>query len=1376
MLETTETMTQYLEQWAQDDSIDNVIEQLSKICELLEKETEIYLKMDPDPLDDRHPSRTKPTCSLGPLLKYLFKNDNFMDKLVTSYLLNRDNRDLQIVACRLTIDILPGLETSVVFNMDSTGLIDRLFIWARDEDEPLQSYATGLLAAAIEQADIGVYCKSENAELIPIMLKKLKTLMEERKKSNENVNTISNDCRLLSPNHHHNHLEPATKRRRISSPLNDCSNSSWAEMETYVIGSSKVYPLTNEISQRFIFQYLSSIGGYQEFLSNVYEHNALSLILENIDLDTNPDVRLAFESLKYLSSLICHKKFALEFVNNDGIQALLKVYKQSLAACGVSICLSNIGYHDDVMEKICSLPYEIRYELVSYSLYLIERSHDSSRTNSMVFLSLAFSYQEIVELFDKQDGLRKIINEISMIDLFSKDITYSDEEIFTKRQYAKHICVALKRYFETHLILKAQSLIQTCFKQNINNENYQNYSRLMNINFPAKKPINYDYDLIMEYVDAMLHLISLRCQWEPVDKLIKYGGAKLLMQYISMSYDCNFTGKSDAVRSALDVLVVCTVMPKFQLNLTESIPFDDDHPIVSMRIILSAASGELINDPECQRSALNIIINCVCGPMSRMMTDLTMSKTSMGNASKKKLIRYGEDVLNKLWNCVRFNNGIICKALCGLARSENVRQVICKLPLFTNGQIQTLMKEPILQDKRAEHLKFCKFCIELIERITGTPVTNTLETSIGNLNKAEVITQTRIVYNEKELLKLIHNHLIAKGLSKTAQILSNEADLSDSAINNQIKNTLKFLTPTKTFTPRVSRQISAVTSTSASTMNSSPTSIKQSSDDILETSTNTGIPIRINRTNRNRLNNSNQVVHRRNSLNSPIKKEKMTIQPQLQQTQPQQQQQSLSQQSNTISLDSIVIEYLRKQHALCKNPVLTCPPFDLFKPHRCPEPRERNVAPFNIAARLIGRQYYPPYGGCYGSKMNRKYIYSRFRSCRYIRCIEPAVFLDCAFAHNSDLIYAGNDNGDLHVFNYNGTIENTYGCYETPITHVEPSLDNRLILTTTLWEQQNSILWSINENNFDEKMSFPNDTHVEFGKSSQDKVLGTHHYAAHLYDLNSSQLVRTFEDDNYSNKYNQNIGTFHPDDYLILNDGVLWDVRKESPVHKFDKFNDSINGVFHPSGQEIISSSEIWDIKTFKLLKTVTALSDSHVRFSKRGDVIFALYDEDEDKHFHEISHQSSFRTFDGYDYSPIATIDVKRSINSLAIDSKDRMIALIENINETYFSDSVIRLYEIGRKRDEDDEERTDDEDEDDDDASDDEDSDDDDDDDDDDNDNDLDEEDSCSDSDDTLFHSGSYRSGYGSSDYDTTTSDGLNNNFDDDEDEDGVFYQLSM
>ena len=177
-----------------------------------------------------------------------------------------------------------------------------------------------------------------------------------------------------------------------------------------------------------------------------------------------------------------------------------------------------------------------------------------------------------------------------------------------------------------------------------------------------------------------------------------------------------------------------------------------------------------------------------------------------------------------------------------------------------------------------------------------------------------------------------------------------------------------------------------------------------------------------------------------------------------------------------------------------------------------------------------------------------------------------------------------------------------------------------MLLTSSYWEQVSSTLWNIGftleEKYFLElfllfnwllklcfRMSFPNDNHVEFGKLVQDKVLGTQEYSAHvsilsffcwnksiflsnwqLYDLNTSQLVRTFEDENISNKYNRNMATFHPSDNLILNDGVLWDVRKDRPVHKFDKFNQSINGLFHPNGQEIISSSEIVCISLIYLL------------------------------------------------------------------------------------------------------------------------------------------------------------------------------------------------
>lgn len=53
----------------------------SRLAEIIEIETENYLKMDPDPFDERHPSRTDPECKLGQILKMLFRKDNFMNKV-----------------------------------------------------------------------------------------------------------------------------------------------------------------------------------------------------------------------------------------------------------------------------------------------------------------------------------------------------------------------------------------------------------------------------------------------------------------------------------------------------------------------------------------------------------------------------------------------------------------------------------------------------------------------------------------------------------------------------------------------------------------------------------------------------------------------------------------------------------------------------------------------------------------------------------------------------------------------------------------------------------------------------------------------------------------------------------------------------------------------------------------------------------------------------------------------------------------------------------------------------------------------------------------------------------------------------------------------
>lgn len=53
-----------------------------RLAEIIEVETDNYLKMDPDPFDERHPSRADPDCQLGHILKILFKKDILMTKVI----------------------------------------------------------------------------------------------------------------------------------------------------------------------------------------------------------------------------------------------------------------------------------------------------------------------------------------------------------------------------------------------------------------------------------------------------------------------------------------------------------------------------------------------------------------------------------------------------------------------------------------------------------------------------------------------------------------------------------------------------------------------------------------------------------------------------------------------------------------------------------------------------------------------------------------------------------------------------------------------------------------------------------------------------------------------------------------------------------------------------------------------------------------------------------------------------------------------------------------------------------------------------------------------------------------------------------------------
>ncbi|EZA61461.1 Protein VPRBP [Ooceraea biroi] len=1465
-------VVQILRQWEEEHSSPTYdpIPVLQRLADIIELETENYMKMDPDPFDERHPSRTDPDCNFGHILKVLFRKDNFMTKLINDYLRDtywsragitgRDVRKLNIAACRLMLDILPGLETSAVFQPDMEGLIHRLFSWAEKSIEPLQSYATGLLAAAMEVQDIATGFRDQNAKIVPLMLQRLHKFQqkahedrqqkahEDRQKNSRpfahigqdrnSVNDsddkiipgkrkarqgqengvaknkdlslsdeddlahspddtlvikkkklISDTCETpvktselypeimspplsipKTPNSSVNSQVTPSKQGSLQSPrmanarcnlqksilsqsssahstlLEGNSNSSWAEMESYVIGNVQMYPPTLATRQILILRYLSPMGEYQEFLGHVFEQNALDLILKYVNVRETKDSRLAFEALKYLASLLCHKKFSIEFLNVGGLQRLLEVPRPSVAATGVSICLYYLAYCEDAMERVCLLPKHIISDLVMYALWLLERSHDSGRCHATMFFGFSFPFKVILEEFDAQDGLRKLFNVISTLPILNIDeeMAINDDEECASRQIVRHVAVALKRYMEAHLHLKAEQLLRA--------ENVRAERDTWQPSLPPYKACKLTSEEVQAKVEILQELMSVRAVWPPVEELHRLGGITLLLQIIAFAREWNFAGRihttssAETVRSCLDVIAICSVVPKVMLLLCERVDMPDMAMTMAINLLLAAAECEIIADADVQRAALRALINCVCAPINRVGGNVARYSIT-GSAKKKANIHNSEELIQKVWESVRSNNGIMvllqlmmvktpitdadsiralaCRALAGLARSEKVRQIISKLPMFTDGQIQSLMKDPILQEKRQEHVTFQKYALELMERVSGKakPTGAEYEISLVSLHRANVVAQTRIQYNEQQLNQLIYQHLISRGLNETANTLHREATLESSAIVRAAATYQPFtyrnpvnVTPRNSFSPGAPVNLyntSRCTQRETTCRNSTtPTS---SSRFISHTGACSGSPALNNNIRMKLTDCANQNVVSSN-VNQPIKlqinQKKLTSSDrqllvtatssqstvQVQPTNCRSLQKQISREPGgggglgvatcnlSVTLDSIITEYLTNQHALCKNPMVTCPQFNLFEPHKCPDPCAKNSLPTNVTMRLARREF-----GMDSRRLDRRHIYSRFCPVRTFRPNEVGgVFTCCRFSPCTQYLILGTHAGDIKMFNvHTGMEEATYQCHESYVYHMECNQRGNLLLTSTA---SMSVLWDIGAF-FEMKLPLENEDYVEFGKL-QDRIIGTQGESATIYDIGTGKLLTTLTP-SISNQYTKNRATFSMNDELVLSDGILWDVNSGKEIHKFDKLNQTLNGVFHPNGIEVVSNTEVWDLRTFHLLKTVPTLDEMEVIFSPVNNIIYAVsLDQDSENESHYVT---SFKTLDALDYNNIATYDVKKGIYGLACNKFDTQIAIVENMGEfSSIQESCARLYDVGRRRDDEDEADEDDEEED--------------------------------------------------------------------------------
>uniref|UniRef100_A0A8C3AK04 DDB1- and CUL4-associated factor 1 n=1 Tax=Cyclopterus lumpus TaxID=8103 RepID=A0A8C3AK04_CYCLU len=1192
-------LTTLLDEWeeAQRGTTETLVSILTKISELIERETGEYHKVDPDPFDDRHPGRADPECMLGQLLKMLFMNDDFTNALMDTYIMTSRELSLNTAACRLLQNIVPGLETAVVFQ-EKEGLVEKLFSWAREAERPLCVFASGLLARAMSNQEVAASYREENAQLLLAVFMQLDTR---------------------------------------------------------------------------------------------------SLLMNYIDLQRTRNVQLTFDGLLYLASLLLHKKFAAEFITHGGVQKLLAIPRPSMAATGVSLCLYYLAYNQDALERVCTLPDGVLSDVVSYALWLLESSHASGVCHATMFFSIAFSFRAVLQLFDRQDGLRRLVNLVSTLEILNTQTEasiMSDDKVFANRQTAKHTCMALRRYFEAHLAVKAEQV-----KQSLHTSDEGTV--VPSSRFIRYLAYTYTREQVIEMMEFLIECGPPQLYWEPVEVFYKLSCVPLMLQLISAACDWRtYYGRSDTVRYVLDILAMLVVVPKVQLVLVDTVEVLDETrasvSTVGMSIILGVIEGEVfVNDAEIQKSVIN---NCVCAPDQSLNTVGAFAVAPLRPSLHPQQTPAPHNrVLAHMWQMVQNNNGIkvllsllsvkmpitdadliralACKALVGLSRSSAIRQIISKLPLFTSSHIQQLMKEPVLQDKRTEHVRFCRYAAELTERVSGKPLLMGTDVSLARLQRANVVAQSRITFSERELFVLIRNHLVAKGLQDTANALVKEANLPAGSLCPNATAAASCLAgwpppPLLLALPRRSSPLLFVHHPPPSSSSSPPHGQGGSHPvgRILFTRERPAAPAPSHSGKKLR------ALKQKSDHGAFIQTPAMKKQPERHLPSPP-------------TLDSIITEYLREQHARCPNPVTTCPPFSLFAPHRCPEPKQRRQASPSFTARLGSRVLYPKYGGVDRGCLDRNLIFSRFRpmSVFHEGDGDESGFTCCAFSARERFLMLGTCSGHLKFYNvFSGEEEANYTCHSSAITHLQPSRDGKLLLTSASWSVPLSALWSM-DGVFTLKNSFVNDHYVEFSKHCQDRVIGTEDQVAHIYDIQTGQKTVNLSDAALAN-YKRNCATFNPTDDLVLNDGVLWDVRASRAIHKFDKFNMNISGVFHPNGLEVIVNTEVWDLRTFHLLHTVPALDQCRLVFNSNATIMYGamLQADDEDDAMDQQMKSpfgSSFRTFDATDYKPIATVDVKRNIFDLCTDRKDCYLAVIEN-QDTVSLDTVCRLYEVGRHK----------------------------------------------------------------------------------------------
>eukprot|EP01018_Ginkgo_biloba_P013118 Gb_32239 [translate_table: standard] len=657
------------------------------------------------------------------------------------------------------------------------------------------------------------------------------------------------------------------------------------------------------LREQFCVQCLERLGEYVEVLGPVLHEKGVDVCLallqrESKAGDSVKSLAMLSDLLKLICALAAHRKFAALFVDRGGMQKLLAVPRVSQTFTGISLCLFAIGSLQGIMERVCALPLDVVHDAVELALQLLECSQDPARRHAALFFGAAFVFRAVLDTFDAQDGLQKMLNLLRSAATVRSGVNpgasgmapprndRAAAEVLTvaEKQMAYHTCVALRQYFRAQLLLLVDTLRP--------NKSHRGAAR----NAPSARAAYKPIDISNEAIDAVVVQLQrdrklgpafVRARWSAIEKFLSCNGPTILLELSQAPPGERYL--HDLAQYALGVLHVVTLVPNARKHVVGATLSNER---LGMAVILDAASGAGYGNPEVIQPALLVLVNLVCPPPSlsskpvptfqgpnthsnqvpngtgtegREKNERTVPLPSQNEARDQNgeqncnaerngpptaaaqilppggnqiavssptaalvgdrrislgpgagcagLAAYMEQVYRQAREAVRANNGIkvllhllhprtllpptsldciralACRVLLGLAKDESIAHILTKLQvgkmlseLLRDASSQTAGASVVDQGKW--HAELSQVAMELIAIVTNAGRASTLAATdaaaptLRRIERAAIAAATPITYHSKELLLLIHEHLLASGLSNSASILLKEAQLT----------------------------------------------------------------------------------------------------------------------------------------------------------------------------------------------------------------------------------------------------------------------------------------------------------------------------------------------------------------------------------------------------------------------------------------------------------------------------------------------------------------------------------------------------------------------------------------------------------------------